>query len=69
MRASLDGDGDLVYVLTDVVRQDSMSVPAAFRCATTALRTLRGPGEALKMDDAEFVSYVYKCLRRYRTTG
>ena len=60
---------DLVEALGAMCRADNLPLESSFQCAIAAMRTLRGPGAALQMDDAEFVLYVYKLLPRLVTGG
>eukprot|EP00946_MAST-07B_sp_MAST-7B-sp1_P004580 g4580.t1 len=60
---------DLVEALGAMCRADNLPLESSFQCAIAAMRTLRGPGAALQMDDAEFILYVYKLLPRLVTGG
>ena len=60
---------DLVEALGAMCRADNLPLESSFQCTIAAMRTLRGPGAALQMDDAEFISYVYKLLPRLVNGG
>ena len=60
---------DLVEALGSMMRADNLPLDAAFQCAIASLRTLRGPGAALQIDDSEAICYIYKLLPRLAACG
>ena len=54
----------LFFVFFSPCSADNLPLESSFQCAVAALRTLRGPGAALQMDDSEYVAHVYKLLPR-----
>ena len=55
---------DLLEALSSMVRADNLPLESAFQLDLAAMRTLRGPGAELQMDDTEFVAHIYKLLPR-----
>jgi hypothetical protein len=55
------------FYFSIINRADNLPLESSFQCAVAALRTLRGPGASLQMDDSEYVAYVYKLLPRLVT--
>lgn len=58
---------DLLEALSSMVRADNLPLESAFQLDLAAMRTLRGPGAELQMDDTEFVAHIYKLLPRLLT--
>ena len=55
---------DLLDALSSMVRADNLPLESAFQCSVAAMRTLRGPGASLQMDDSEYIAHIYKLLPR-----
>ncbi len=54
---------DLMKVLKELLKLDTLPFPTALQAVLTGLRTLQGPGQVLMVDEKDFVNSLYKvCL-------
>jgi len=54
----------LVTILTQLIKADQLPLESGLQSVHTIALTLRGPGSELKVDETEFVAYLYRSLMR-----